>query len=103
MRIARHFNRMEIVVKVQIILTGLISIFVAPSLAPAQSLDVKYCAALSDSYNQYVLSSEGGRNNRSAPANIAAAMAKCSSDPTSAIPILEKVLTDQKVPLPSRN
>lgn len=74
----------------------------ASSIAFAQSNDTKYCNALSASYDQYVESS-GGRGGKQAPmANVETAKSKCQSDPASAIPVLEGVLKDNKISLPSR-
>ncbi len=74
----------------------------APLAAFAQADDAKYCTALSDKYNTYVLSSDGKSHN-TAPSNIADAMSKCSTDAKAAIPVLEKALKDSKVSLPSRS
>jgi hypothetical protein len=74
---------------------------VLPFAASAQSNDSKYCTALSDKYNTYVLAS-GGRSHNTASPDIANAISRCSSDAAAAIPVLEKALGDAKVSLPSR-
>lgn len=73
-----------------------------PFAASAQSNDSKYCSALGDKYNTYVLSS-GGKSHNTAPPDVANALSKCSSDAAGAIPVLEKALNDAKVSLPSRS
>jgi len=75
---------------------------VLPFAAFAQSNDSAYCTALGDKYNTYVLSS-GGRSHNTAPPDVATAISKCSSDPASAIPVLEKTLNNAKVSLPARS
>jgi hypothetical protein len=72
-----------------------------PLAASAQSADTKYCSALSDNYNTYVLAS-GGRSHNTASPDVANAMSKCSSNAAAAIPVLEKALNDAKVSLPPR-
>jgi hypothetical protein len=74
---------------------------VLPFAAQAQSNDSRYCTALGDKYNTYVLSS-GGKSHNTASPDIANAISKCSSNSASAIPVLEKALNDAKVSLPSR-
>ena len=71
-----------------------------PLAASAQSNDSKYCSALGDKYNTYVLASSGKSHNTASP-DIANAISKCSSEPATAIPVLEKALNDAKVSLPS--
>jgi hypothetical protein len=73
-----------------------------PFAASAQSKDSKYCSALGDKYNTYVLSS-GGKSHNTTPPDIANAISKCSSDSASAIPVLEKALNAAKVSLPARS
>jgi hypothetical protein len=66
-------------------------------LASAYADDASYCAALGASYREYVGAVQ-------ADANAAAAMSQCSAGNTAAaIRALEKVLTDNKVKLPTRN
>ena len=67
-----------------------------PFAAVAQSSDVDYCNKLSATYRSVVM------NNATPDATVPAAMSKCSNDPASAIPILEKALKDNKVTLPTR-
>lgn len=73
-----------------------------PFAASAQSNDSKYCTALGDKYNTYVLASSGKSHNTASP-DIANAISKCASDPATAIPVLEKALNDAKVSLPARS
>jgi hypothetical protein len=67
----------------------------------AQSADSNYCNALSQSYTRYAQANDG-RSHNAPPADVAAAMSKCDSAPASAIPVLEKTLTDAKISLPPR-
>lgn len=67
-----------------------------PFAAFAQTSDADYCNKLSATYRSVVMS------NATPDAAVPEAMSKCSSDPASAIPILEKALKDNKVTLPSR-
>jgi len=78
--------------------------FAAPGLAFAQSgSDSTYCTALSHQYTKYV-SNPNDKNPMGTPADVGSAMGKCqSADASSAIPVLEKALKDQKVPLPPRS
>jgi hypothetical protein len=69
--------------------------------ASAQSGDAKYCSALGDKYTTFA-QDNGGRSHNAPPADVATAMSKCSSDPASAIPALERALNSAKVSLPSR-
>ncbi len=73
-----------------------------PLGASAQSNDSKYCAALSSQYETYA-QDNGGRSHNAPPASVGAAMSKCSSDPATAIPVLEGALTNAKVALPPRS
>jgi hypothetical protein len=57
--------------------------------------DASYCNALSAAYRDYARSGQ-------IDTNAAAAMSQCNSNPTSAIPVLEKILKDNRVTLPSR-
>jgi hypothetical protein len=72
-----------------------------PLVVLAQTGDSKYCAALSDKYATYAQSS-GGKSHNTPPADVAAAMTKCQTDASSAIPVLEKALKEAKVDLPPR-
>ena len=73
-----------------------------PAAALAQSSDKDYCAALSATYDKY-LQLTGSRGSQQPPmANVEQAKAKCRTDPASAIPVLEKVLKDNKFELPKR-
>jgi hypothetical protein len=68
-----------------------------PFAAFAQMSDADYCNKLSATYRSVVA------GNATPDATVPEAMSKCSTDPKSAIPILEKVLKDNKVTLPSRS
>jgi hypothetical protein len=60
----------------------------------AQSADTAYCHKLGASYrklNPKAQTTEGKN-----------AMAQCSSNPSNGIPVLEKLLTNEKVSLPKR-
>lgn len=67
-----------------------------PFAAFAQSSDVDYCNKLSATYRSSSMANAAPR------AKIPEAMSKCSSSPATSIPVLEKVLTDNKVALPKR-
>ncbi len=69
--------------------------------ASAQSKDSAYCTELSHSYTKYVADPNSSRAPTQAPADVSTAQSKCASDPGSAIPVLEKALTDQKITLPA--
>jgi hypothetical protein len=61
----------------------------------AQSADTAYCQALSAKYRDI--------NRGASPSGAAAdAMASCTANPAAGIPVLEKSLTDAKMPLPPR-
>jgi hypothetical protein len=76
----------------------LISAVVAlPFAAFAEMSDAEYCNKLSATYRSVVMS------NATPDATVPEAMSKCSSDPKSAIPVLEKALKDNKATLPSRS
>lgn len=57
--------------------------------------DASYCNALSSAYRDYARSGQ-------IDTNAAAAMSQCNSNPASAIPVLEKILKDNRVALPTR-
>jgi hypothetical protein len=57
--------------------------------------DTAYCKSLSSAYRDYARS---GQVDTAA----ATAMSQCDSKPASAIPVLEKLLKDNKVKLPPR-
>ena len=69
---------------------------VLPFTAFAQTSDADYCNKLSATYRSVVM------GNATPDATGPAALSKCSTDPASAIPILEKALKDNKVTLPTR-
>jgi hypothetical protein len=69
--------------------------------ALAQSDDTQYCTALTDKYLMYV-SSNADRRPRPPPADVSAAMSKCTSDARASIPVLEKALTNAQISLPPR-
>jgi hypothetical protein len=68
-----------------------------PLVASAQSpADVDYCNKLSATYR-------GAAQLNSTPdATVPAAIAKCASDPSGSIPVIEKSLKDNKIALPAR-
>ena len=76
-----------------------------PIAAFAQSgtADATYCSALSDDYERYVLGREERRGHHDSTPLVALAMTKCQTDAASAITVLEKALTDAKIPLPPRS
>jgi hypothetical protein len=67
----------------------------APLAVFAQSADSKYCDALSTAYRNSGVAKGDSQE--------AVAMSKCSSAPASSIPVLEKSLKDNKIPLPPRS
>ena len=75
------------------ILAGALVAFASGSFA--QSGDAAYCHKLSNAYREYA---RGGQ----ADADAALAMGQCDSNSAKSIPVLEKILTTNKVKLPSR-
>ena len=71
------------------------ALLLLPVVASAQSTDAQYCGKLSAEIRRVT-------GTGSAPDTVSAAMTKCSSDPASAIPVLEQHLKNNKVTLPSR-
>jgi hypothetical protein len=70
-----------------------------PGIALAQSNDAKYCQALIDKYRADVGTAGTSGGGDAVPV----AIAKCQAGDTAAgIPVLEKVLKDNKVTLPPR-
>jgi hypothetical protein len=67
-----------------------------PFTAFAQSSDLAYCNVLTETYRNVVGS------NAATDGSAAEAMANCTTTPGTAIPVLEKALTDNKVALPKR-
>jgi hypothetical protein len=67
-----------------------------PFAAFAQMSDVDYCNALSKLYREVVASTA------TPDVTVPEAMSKCSTSPATSIPVLEKVLNDNKVTLPKR-
>lgn len=63
--------------------------------AAAESGDAAYCGKLSSAYREYARS---GQIDESA----ALAMGQCNTNAPRSIQVLEKILTDNKVKLPSR-
>jgi hypothetical protein len=76
-----------------------------PIAAFAQSnmVDANYCSALSDNYERYVLGREERRGHHDSTPLVALAMTKCQTETASSIAVLEKALTDAKIPLPPRS
>ena len=80
---------------------GLAAIIIGTSIvlpfgASAQMSDADYCNALSKVYRETVAL------NSTPDATGPVAMSQCASSPATAIPTLEKILTDNKVTLPKR-
>jgi hypothetical protein len=75
-----------------------------PIAASAQpnAADTRYCSVLSDDYDRYTSAGQDHRGHSDVTPNIAVAMTECQSDPVAAIAVLEKALTDAKIPLPPR-
>ena len=73
------------------IVTG--AILMLPVVAFAQSTDATYCNDMSAAYRKFT-------NNYDAEAT--KAMTACRTNPAAAIPVLEKHLKENKIPLPSR-
>ncbi len=71
------------------------AVLMLPVAAFAQSTDTdaKYCNDMSVAYRNFT-------NNIDAEAT--RAMTQCRTDPAAAIPVLEKHLKENKIPLPSR-
>lgn len=68
----------------------------AVAAAPAPTNDLAYCKALSAKYREFARASTVDND-------AALAMSRCDTGETAlAIPVLEKLLTDNKVPLPPR-
>ena len=67
-----------------------------PIAAYAEMSDTEYCNALSASYRSQVPSTA------TPSVEVPEAMSKCASSPKTSIPVLEKVLKDNKVTLPKR-
>lgn len=76
-----------------LILAGALVAFSTGSFA--QSGDVAYCGRLSEAYRDFARSGQ-------IDADAALAMGQCDKNATKSIPVLEKILTDNKVKLPSR-
>lgn len=69
-----------------------------PLATYAQSAsDVAYCNKLSQTYRSVVASTA------TPDVTVPEAMSKCATSPATSIPVLEKVLTDNKVTLPPRS
>jgi hypothetical protein len=77
------------------------AVLLTPTVVSSQSADVKYCNALAEKYDAY-LETAGDKGGRATPVDVVVAMDKCKSDPSSAIPVLEKQLKAAKLSLPPR-
>jgi hypothetical protein len=73
-----------------------------PAAAVAQSPDTAYCQNLSATYDKYVNNASMGRANAPPLAGVTRAQSQCASNPTAAIPVLEKALRDARISLPPR-
>ncbi len=72
------------------------AVLALPLAAQAQSSDSQYCKALADVWRAY--------NGKLDPSvTVATALTQCNNKPGSAIPVLEKALTDDKIKLPARS
>ncbi len=83
-------------------LIGLALTLATPALA--QGNDAAYCKALAGKYQALVAgvgSGRHGEHDQNADAKIA--VDKCNAGDTSGIPVLERELTNAKVPLPKRS
>jgi len=81
---------------------GLTLTFPVATAAQSGMTDATYCTELSHRYQKYI-SSDLDKRPRPAPANVSEAMSRCrSGDTASAIAVLEKALTDQRIALPPR-
>ena len=79
-----------------LVLAGAAAALVMPLAASAQSAgDKAYCQSLAGVWRAY----NGGMD---PAADVAVAITHCNSNPASAIPVIEKALTDDKIKLPSR-
>lgn len=76
-------------------LAGAAALLATVAFAQA-SADITYCNSLSSTYRDYARSGQ-------VDSGAAAAMDQCNSSPGSSIPVLEKILTDNRVPLPKRS
>jgi hypothetical protein len=84
------------------LLSGLGLALAAP-VAFAQSGDVAYCNALADKYERYVGNVGNGRHSETDQnADAKLAVNGCRHGDTAGIPVLEKVLTDNRFELPPR-
>lgn len=72
-----------------------LAVLACPVSTFAQASDADYCKALASVWRAY--------NGKLDPSvSVATAITHCNSSPGSAIPVLEKALTDDKIKLPSR-
>ena len=76
-------------------LTGM-GLLLATSAFAQSGADAAYCKSLSGAYRSYA---RGGV----VDGEVATAMSQCDSNPATAIPVLEKILTGNKVKLPARS
>ncbi|SKA38762.1 hypothetical protein SAMN02745126_06098 [Enhydrobacter aerosaccus] len=72
------------------------SVLLATSAFAQSGADTAYCKSLSGAYRDYA---RGGV----VDGEIATAMSQCDSNPNSSIPVLEKILTGNKIKLPARS
>jgi hypothetical protein len=92
---------MESTMKAMTALLFVAALVLSPARALAQANDAAYCAALSEKFDSY-LDTAGDKGGRATPTDVVMAQGKCKSDPTSAIPVLEKALKAARLSLPSR-
>ena len=82
------------------------AVLAAAAHAASSAEDLRYCAALGETYARYVGSSEfsSSRLVRSVDVEARVALAKCDEgDAASAIPVLERKLVNNGFSLPPRN
>jgi hypothetical protein len=73
------------------------------AFAQSNTADANYCSALSDDYERYALGRQERKGHHDSTPLVALAMTKCQTDTASSIAVLEKALTDAKIPLPPRS
>jgi hypothetical protein len=88
---------------INLCLLGGLALAMATPVAFAQSGDVAYCNALANKYERYIGTVGDGRHtttDQNASAQLA--VHQCRTGDTSGIPVLERVLTDNRFDLPPR-
>jgi hypothetical protein len=75
---------------------------VLPAAASAQQADGAYCAALGAQYQRYVGDNLVQHRSQQRNATVDIAIAQCSTNSATSIPVIEKALRDARVDLPPR-